>query len=224
MTCVASPRCSLHGAPPAFGTFSIVALDGGDLGVAVASKFFAVGSVVPWAKAGVGAIATQAWANTSYGPRGRMLLEEGLSAADVVERLIGDDEHAAVRQVGVVDARGGVGAHTGAECVAWAGHRTGPGFSVQGNILVGGDVLWAMEEAFRSADGELAERLLAALAAGDAAGGDARGRQSAALLVVRDGGGFGGGDDRHVDLRVDDHPDPIRELRRLLAVRRELSW
>lgn len=201
-------------------TFSIVARDPdtGDLGVAVQSKFFAVGAVVPYAEAGVGAVATQASANTTYGARGLELLRQGLDATDAVERLVADDERRPQRQVGLVDARGNAASFTGEECLDWAGHRTGEGWAVQGNILAGPEVVDAMAEAFQVAEGDLASRLVTALAAGQAAGGDARGRQSAALLVVREGAGYGGFSDRFIDLRVDDHPAPIRELERLLDI------
>lgn len=201
-------------------TFSIVAADPetGELGVAVASKFLAVGAVVPWARAGAGAVATQSYANTSYGPRGLELMAAGLSAEQALARLLADDPDRALRQVGVVDARGGAATFTGEGCHAWAGGRTGRGYAVQGNILTGPEVVDAMAAAFEQARGTLAERLLAALAAGDAAGGDRRGRQSAALLVVKERGGYGGFNDRYVDLRVDDHPDPVRELQRLYGI------
>lgn len=203
-------------------TFSIVARDraNGDLGVAVASKFLAVGSVVPWAQAGAGAVATQALANVSYGPRGLALMAEGLSAAEVLQRLLADDEDRDHRQVGLVDAQGRAAAHTGSACYDWAGHVVGDGFTAQGNILTGGTVAQAMALAFQSASGELAERLLAALAAGDDAGGDSRGRQSAALYVARAGGSYGGLLDRYIDLRVDDHLSPIPELARILQLHR----
>ncbi len=202
-------------------TFSIVAFDPetGDLGVAVESKFFAVGPVVPFAAAGVGAVATQSYANTSYGPRGLAMLREGMAAADVVASLTESDEGREVRQVGIVDAQGTSATFTGDSCLSWAGGRTGPGYAVQGNILAGAAVVDAMAEAFESTGGELATRMVAALAAGQAAGGDARGRQSAALIVVREGGGYGGYNDRYIDLRVDDHPTPIVELQRLLDIR-----
>lgn len=205
-------------------TFSIVGRDtqNGDLGVAVQSKFFAVGSVVPWAKAGVGAIATQAWANTSYGPKGLTLLENGITAAQALDRLIADDDRSAKRQVGIVDAKGGVANYTGDECVEWAGAIKGENYTVQGNILAGEDVVQAMAQAFEEAEGELAERLMTALIAGQRAGGDRRGQQSAALLVVREGGGYGGFNDRYVDLRVDDHERPIEELHRLLKTRLDM--
>jgi uncharacterized Ntn-hydrolase superfamily protein len=203
-------------------TFSIVARDphNGDLGVAVASKFLAVGSVVPWARAGAGAVATQAMANLAYGPDGLALLERGRSAQEALDALLAADGQRDHRQVGIVDAHGGAAAHTGAQCMDWAGHIVGAGFAAQGNILAGADVVRAIAENFARAEGELAERLLAALAAGDAAGGDRRGRQSAALYVARAGGSYGGALDRYVDLRVDDHPAPVPELERLLKLHR----
>jgi uncharacterized Ntn-hydrolase superfamily protein len=203
-------------------TFSIVAHDphNGDLGVAVASKFLAVGSVVPWAQAGAGAVATQALANIGYGPRGLALLAEGRPAAAALEALLADDPQREHRQVGIVDARGGAAAHTGRHCVDWAGHIVGEGFTAQGNILADANVAAAIAIAFRGARGELAERLLGALQAGDAAGGDRRGRQSAALYVARAGSSYGGLLDRYVDLRVDDHPTPLPELARLLRLHR----
>lgn len=207
-------------------TFSIAAWDPSssppEWGVAVASKFLAVGAAVPWASADSGAVATQALANLAYGPDGLALLREGASAEDVVKRLTGVDDEAEHRQVGVVDRAGGVFTYTGTECLDWAGGIQGAGFCCQGNILAGPEVVERMSETFATAKGELAARLLAALAAGDAAGGDRRGRQSAALYVVREGGGYGGGIDRSVDLRVDDHPSPIPELERLFAIHRLL--
>jgi uncharacterized Ntn-hydrolase superfamily protein len=191
----------------------------GDLGVAVESKFFAVGPVVPFAAAGVGAVATQSYANTSYGPRGLEMLSQGMSAADVVTALTEADDGREVRQVGVVDAQGASATFTGESCLHWAGGRTGPGYAVQGNILSGPAVVDAMAEAYELTGGDLATRMVAALAAGQAAGGDARGRQSAALVVAREGGGYGGYNDRYIDLRVDDHPTPIAELQRLLDIR-----
>lgn len=201
-------------------TFSIVAVDpsNGDLGVAVASKFPCVGAVVPWARAGIGAVATQSLANTSFGPDGLSLMKQGMSAAQALDAMVEADDGRDDRQVGMVDARGGTATFTGAGCVDWAGGVTGAGFAAQGNILVGADVVDAMAAAFREHDGDLCDRLLAALSAGDAAGGDRRGRQSAALLVVRDGGGYEGRNDRYVDLRVDDHPDAPAELARLFGV------
>jgi uncharacterized Ntn-hydrolase superfamily protein len=203
---------------PKGGTFSIVACDPAnqDWGVAVASKFFAVGSVVPWAKAGVGAVATQAFANTSFGPRGLLILEQGADAGAALKVLVDSDTGRAQRQVGIVDAKGGAATYTGEKCNAWAGGVAGVNYACQGNILVGEKAVQAMARAFESSKGELAERLLAALEAGDAAGGDSRGRQSAAILVVRPGGGYGGWDDRYLDIRVDDDPQPIKGLRRMM--------
>ncbi|MBC7224935.1 MAG: DUF1028 domain-containing protein [Anaerolineae bacterium] len=214
--------CGNHPATPVVATFSIVALDpaNGDLGVAVASKFLAVGAVVPWAKAGVGAVATQALANLAYGPDGLRLMAQELSAEETLTRLLRDDPEREHRQVGLVDARGRAAAHTGQECFPWAGHHVGEGFCCQGNILTGPEVVQEMARAFQTTQGELAERLLAALLAGDEAGGDRRGRQSAALLVVREGGSYGGTLDRYIDLRVDDHPTPVQELARLLDLHR----
>jgi len=204
--------------PPPVATFSIVAYDPatGDLGVAVQSKFLGVGSVVPWAKAGVGAVATQAWANMLYGPEGLALLEAGKDAATTVAALTAADGDRDRRQVGIVDAQGRAAAHTGARCNAWAGHKVGEHFAAQGNILAGEKVVDAMAEEFAEAHGELADRLLAALAEGQRAGGDKRGQQSAALLVVRKNAGYGGNNDRYIDLRVEDHEKPIAELKRLL--------
>jgi uncharacterized Ntn-hydrolase superfamily protein len=207
--------------PPAgeaASTFSIAAWDRetGDLGVAVASKVLGVGAVVPWLEAGAGAIATQAFANTTYGPEGLKLLREGLSPEEVIAKLTGPDGRREERQIGIADARGRTATFTGKRCIAWAGGRTGDGFAVQGNILVSAATADAMAAAFTGAKGELAERLLAALEAGEKAGGDSRGRQSAAIAVARKGGGYGGFNDRYIDLRVDDHPEPTGELRRLL--------
>ena len=203
-------------------TFSIVGYDqtNGDLGVAVASKFLAVGAVVPWARAGAGAVATQSFANMRFGPDGLDLLAGGLNAEATLARLLADDEGREQRQVGVVDARGGAATFTGSGCHPWAGGMTGAGFAAQGNILSGPEVVAAMATTFEQTEGELAERLLAALAAGDAAGGDSRGRQGAALYVARAGGSYGGVLDRYIDLRVDDHPDPVAELGRLLRLHR----
>lgn len=206
-------------------TFSIVARDSvtGDLGVAVQSKFFAVGTVVPWAKAEVGAIATQAWGNTSYGPLGLAMLEQGYSAQDVVNALTGGDPGRARRQLGIVDAKGDVANWTGDSCLNWAGGRKGRFYTCQGNILTGKEVVDAMAETFEKTKGELAGRLLAAMEAGQAKGGDARGMQSAALLVVRKAGGYNGYTDRYIDLRVDDAQDPFKELRRLLGIQSGLK-
>lgn len=203
-------------------TFSIVARDpqSGELGVAVASKFLAVGAVVPWARAGVGAVATQAWANLSFGPDGLALLEQRVAAPDAVAHLTADDEGREHRQLGIVDAAGRAAAWTGRECMPWAGHVTGSGFTAQGNILSGEAVVQAMAERFENSTGPLPERLVDALAAGQSAGGDSRGQQSAALYVVKEKGSYGGYLDRYVDLRVDDHAAPIDELRKLLDLHR----
>ena len=198
-------------------TFSIVASDPDTeaLGVAVQSKFLAVGAVVPWARAGVGAVATQALANFNYGPRGLELMGRGATARETVEALISSDDEREHRQLGVVDAAGRAATFTGSECFEWAGGITGERNAALGNILVGRETVEAMARTFEDVPGDLAGRLLAALDAGQRAGGDSRGKQSAALLVVREGGGYGGDNDRVVDLRVDDHPEPIRELLRL---------
>jgi uncharacterized Ntn-hydrolase superfamily protein len=205
-------------APPGPSTFSIVAADpeAGEVGVAVASRFFAVGTVVPWARAGVGAVATQANAHTTFGPRGLELLAAGRGAQAALDALLGADDGRERRQVGVVRADGSSATYSGPGCTAWAGGRAGPGYAVQGNILAGEAVVAALERRFLETKGRpLAERLVEALAAGDAAGGDARGRQSAAVLVAREGGGYNGFTDRAVDVRVDDHADPIVEIARL---------
>lgn len=201
-------------------TFSIVAYDPErqEWGVAVQSKFLAAAAVVSWARAGAGAVATQSYANTSYGPRALEWMAQGLSAQEVVARLIAEDEGRAQRQVGVVDAQGNAAAYTGEGCLEWAGHIVGKHYACQGNILVDERTVQAMAEAFEATGGELAERLVAALAAGQAAGGDRRGQQSAGLLVVREGGGYGGFNDRYIDLRVDDDPQPIEKLRQLLEL------
>ena len=206
------------GSRPVVATYSICAcdLDAGQWGVATQSKFLAVGSVVPWAAPHVGAIATQSYANPRYGPDGLALLREGLSAADVVERLTAADSDREQRQIGVVDGAGRAATFTGSECHAWAGGVTGDGFAAQGNILVSAATVDALAETFTSSTGRpLAERLVACLAAAEAAGGDSRGRQSAALLVVEQDGGYAGLSDTLVDLRVDDHPEPIEELERI---------
>ncbi|HEX5936305.1 MAG TPA: DUF1028 domain-containing protein [Actinomycetota bacterium] len=201
-------------------TFSIAAADpdAGDWGIAVASRFPCVGAVVPWAKAGVGAVATQSWANTAFGPDGLALMAGGVPADDALARLLDDDEGREDRQVGLVDGAGRAATFTGATCMDWAGGVTGPGFAAQGNILVGEAVVAALSDTFAGTEGDLCDRLLAALLAGDAAGGDRRGRQSAALLVVREGGGYEGRNDRYIDLRVDDHPEAPTELARLFEV------
>jgi uncharacterized Ntn-hydrolase superfamily protein len=201
-------------------TFSIVACDpaSGDLGVAVASKFPAVGAVVPWARAGVGVVATQSSANTDFGPDGLRLMGGGLPAASALDAVLESDDDREERQVGFVDPTGGAASFTGANCMDWAGGVTGDGFAAQGNILAGEAVVAALARTFTEMEGDLCDRLVAALLAGDAAGGDRRGKQSAALLVVRTGGGYEGRNDRYIDLRVDDHPDAPRELARLFTV------
>jgi len=201
-------------------TFSIVAHDPetGDLGIAVQSKFLAVGAVVPWARAGVGAVATQSYANTTYGPRGLELLASGRTAEEALAALTADDSSAHQRQAGIVDAHGRSATFTGPGCYTWAGGVSGPSFATQGNILVGEATVTAMAETFQHTTGALWHRLVEALAAGQRAGGDSRGQQSAALLVVRESGGYSGFNDRMIDLRVDDHPQPIDELRRILIL------
>ncbi len=203
-------------------TFSIVAVDlaVGEFGVAVASKFLAVGSVVPWARAGVGALATQAWANLSFGPGGLDLLAQGLAAEDVVRHLIDADNDREHRQLGVVDRQGNAAAWSGKECFHWTGHRTGPGYTCQGNILAAAGVVSAMAETFPRTAGPLPERLVTTLEVGQAEGGDSRGQQSAAVYVVKKKGSYGGYLDRYIDLRVDDHATPITELRKLLELHR----
>ena len=202
-------------------TYSICAcdLDRGQWGVATQSKFLAVGSVVPWAMPHVGAVATQSYANPRYGPDGLRLLGEGLSAVEVVERLTAADDDRGQRQLGIVNGQGRAATYTGAECHAWAGGRTGSCYAAQGNILVSGATVDALAEAFEATPAmTLAERLLDCLDAAEAAGGDSRGRQSAALLVVERDGGYAALSDTLVDLRVDDHPDPLVELRRLFGL------
>jgi uncharacterized Ntn-hydrolase superfamily protein len=201
-------------------TFSIVAYDSvnGDWGVAVASRYFSVGSVVPWAEAGVGAIATQANVNVGYGPRGLELLRQGLAAKEVLAKLLAEDQFPPTdgRQVAIIDRNGNIAAYTGPNAPKWAGDRQGRNWTAQGNILVGPQVPEAMGKAFEATEGELAEKLFAALKAGDDAGGDSRGKQSASILVVRRGGGRNINNDRYVYINVDDNPQPIPELRRLL--------
>ena len=206
-------------------TYSLCAcdLDAGQWGVVTQSKFLAVGAIVPWAEPGVGAVATQSFANPRYGPDGLALLRTGLQAEQVVEQLTAADADRGLRQLGVVDAHGGSATFTGPGCHAWAGGRTGFGYAAQGNILVSGGTVDALAATFESTVGRpLAVRLLESLAAGEAAGGDRRGRQSAALLVVERGGGYGGLSDVLVDLRVDDHPEPIDELHRLFEIHKAL--
>jgi uncharacterized Ntn-hydrolase superfamily protein len=208
--------------PASIATFSIVAHDPetGDFGVAVQSKYFDVGSVVPHARANAGAIATQAMGNIFYGYEGLALLEAGVPASEVLEKVMAGDPKKEFRQVGLVDQQGRAVTFTGSQTLPWSGGRTGEGYAVQGNLLAGAEVVNSMAAAFESASGELAQRLLLALSAGQSAGGDSRGRQSAALLVVRPGAGYMGANDRLIELDVEDHPAPIRELTRLLDIRR----
>jgi uncharacterized Ntn-hydrolase superfamily protein len=203
-------------------TYSMVALDPatGDLGVAVQSKFLAVGAVVPWAQAGVGAVATQSFANVTFGPGGLARLASGMSAAQVMERLVNADPLRSHRQVGIVDAHGGSATHTGGACFAWAGGLTGPGFAAQGNILAGVGVVDGLADTLLAGGKPFPELLIACLVAADAAGGDRRGRESASLLVVRANAGYGGANDRWIDLRVDHDDDPIGQLGRLLDLQR----
>jgi uncharacterized Ntn-hydrolase superfamily protein len=209
-------------------TFSIVAYDpsNGDCGVTVASRYFSVGAVVPWAEAGVGCIATQANVNVGYGPRGLELLRQGLSAKEVLAKLLAEDKFPPTdgRQVAIVDSKGNIATYTGPHAPDWHGDRQGKTWSAQGNILVGPQVPEAMGRAFEATDGELAEKLYAALKAGDDAGGDARGKQSASMLVVRKGGGRNINNDRYIYINVDDSPAPIPELRRLLDINLGLLW
>ncbi|MHA1303320.1 MAG: DUF1028 domain-containing protein [Candidatus Heimdallarchaeaceae archaeon] len=201
-------------------TFSIVAYDpkSKQWGVAVQSKFIAVGSIVPFAKANVGAIATQAYANTSYGPKGLALLEQGFTAEETIEILTKHDELKEQRQIGIVDRFGNAASFTGKECFEWAGHIVGDNFACQGNILASEEVVSAMAEAYKETPGDLVERLLAALFAGQEKGGDKRGKQSAAILIVKEEGAYDGGTDRYINVRVDDHPTPIRELQRVFTL------
>ncbi|MDM7275055.1 MAG: DUF1028 domain-containing protein [Thermoprotei archaeon] len=204
-------------------TFSIVAVDvdRGDVGVGVASRFIASGSIVPWVKLNVGGVATQSWANVRFGPLILSLLENGFSPRRAVEAVLHGDPRREFRQVGVVSVSGEAYAFTGRECIKYAGHIVGDGFTVLGNILAGPQVIEDMARAFESTRGELVDRILEALQAGDRAGGDRRGRQSAAIIVVRPCGGYGGCDEgvgKYVDLRVDDHPDPVSELRRVFKI------
>ena len=198
-------------------TFSIVGFDPktNELGIAVQSKFIGVGSVVPWAKAGVGAIATQSYANPAYGPDGLKLLAEGKSAEEAIRILTENDEGIRERQVGIVDANGNSATFTGEDCIDYAGGIAGENFAAQGNLLVNEETVRAMADTFVNTEGTLADRLLKALDAGQEAGGDKRGKLSAALYIVKENGGYLGANDRYIDLRVDDHPDPIKELIRI---------
>ena len=201
-------------------TFSIVGFDPKtkELGVAVASKFLCVGAVVPFAKAGVGAIATQSWANLDYGIDGLDMLQGGMAPEEVLKELVANDEKSGARQVGIVDASGRSAIYSGEDCFEWAGGIAGTNFAIQGNLLVSEDTVQAMKTVFLQHEGAFAERLLAALQAGESAGGDKRGKQSAALLIVKENGSYGGYTDRYIDLRVDDHVDPVKELARLLKL------
>ncbi|MBT2693670.1 DUF1028 domain-containing protein [Bacillus sp. ISL-55] len=201
-------------------TFSIAGYDPQEKewGIAVQSKFLGVGAVVPFAKAGVGAVATQSYANTAYGPQALELMEQGKTAEEVMELITKDDPDKEMRQVGLIDAKGNPATFTGTYCYDWAGGVTGKHFAAQGNILVDENTVKAMAGTFESTEGSLAHRLLQALNAGQQAGGDSRGQQSAALLVVKEKGGYGGYNDRYIDLRVDDHPEPITELIRIYGL------
>jgi uncharacterized Ntn-hydrolase superfamily protein len=217
----------LCGAVPAMATFSIVAYDPrtGEFGVAVASRYFAVGAVVPWAEADIGVVATQANVNVGYGPRALELLRKGLTAQQVVDALLAEDTfpNKEGRQIAVIDKKGNVAVFTGPRAPDWHGDRKGSNYSVQGNRLAGPQVLDAMSRAFENTKSELAEKLYAALKAGDDAGGDRLGRQSASIVVVRKRGGRNINNDRYVFLNVDDHPDPLKELRRLLDIQMSIN-
>lgn len=203
-------------------TFSIVAYDEKEpaWGIAVASKFPAVGAVVPWAQAGAGAVATQSFANTSYGPRGLKMMAKGMSAEETLARLLEADPDKELRQVGLVDAQGRAATFTGSGCFAWAGGAAGAGYACQGNILAGGEVVEALEKTFLETQGDLPARLYAALLAADRAGGDRRGRQSAAIYTVKPKGGYAGFNDRWLDYRVDDDADPVPRLGELIEMHR----
>jgi len=209
---------------PIVATYSIVAcdLEAGQWGVSVQSKFLSVGSVVPWAEPHVGAIATQAYANPRYGPNGLDLLRQGLSAQEVVDRLTSEDDGRDHRQLGIVDGEGRAATYTGSECMDWAGGRTGEGYAAQGNILVSKETVDALAETFESSSGPLAERLIDCLASAQEAGGDSRGQQSSALLVVERDGGYARMSDVVVELRVEDHERPIEELRRIYKLHDEI--
>jgi len=213
------------GLRPLIATYSIVAcdLEAQQWGVSVQSKFLSVGSVVPWAEPHVGAVATQAYANPRYGPNGLQLLREGLSAQEVVDRLTGEDEGRDHRQLGIVDGKGNAATYSGRECMDWAGGRTGTNYAAQGNILISAETVDALAETFESSAGRpLADRLIDCLAAAQAAGGDSRGQQSSALLVVQRDGGYAGMSDVVVELRVEDHERPIEELRRIYTLHDEI--
>ena len=201
-------------------TFSIVGFDPdtGEIGIAVQSKFLGVGSVVPWARAGIGAIALQSWSNTSYAESALKMMSEGVHPEEIMAVLTGPDDMREQRQVGIVDCKGRSATYSGSSCMDWAGGICGENFAAQGNILVGKATVDALAETFISGKGDLSSRLTSALAAGQKAGGDRRGMQSAALYIAKAGGGYGGYNDRYVDIRVDDHPDPINELCRILTL------
>jgi uncharacterized Ntn-hydrolase superfamily protein len=222
LAAIARPAADPAPEPPeVVATFSVVGYDPDtkEWGVAVASKFLAVGSVVPWAEAGVGAVATQSYANVTFGPKGLELMRKGKTAEETVKALTDDDEGRDQRQVGMIDAKGEASTYTGKKCNAWAGGKTGKHFACQGNILAGPEVVDAMAKAFEESKGPLAWRLMASLEAGDKAGGDKRGKQSAAVYVAKAKGGYAGLNDRYIDFRVDDHKEPIPELARVLALR-----
>lgn len=211
----------------AIATFSIAAFDPatGEIGVAVASRFFGVGAVVPWAKAGTGAVATQAYANTTFGWRGLELMEKGATPDEAMEILLRSDEKAERRQVGIVSVDGKSATFTGEGCSAWAGGRNGKNYAVQGNILAGESVVAAMEDAFLNTTGSLADKMYAALLAGEKEGGDSRGKQSAAIYIAKEKAGYGGYTDQAIDIRVDDHQEPFKELGRLLNIAQmNYSW
>ena len=221
IVCIAYSKNTLPSMP--ISTFSIIARDSetNELGVAVQSKFIAVGSVVPYARAGVGAVASQAWGNVQYGPVGLKLLSQDKNTEQVIDLMIKADPLQKHRQVAIINKDGNTSNHTGTECLNWAGARTGKDFSVQGNLLTGPEVVEAMAKSFKKSSGFLAERLIEALRAGQAAGGDKRGMQSAALLVVKENWGYGGLNDRFRNLRVDDHSNPIEELNRIYKIHRK---
>ncbi len=198
-------------------TYSICGLDPktGEIGIAVQSKFMCVGAIVPYGEAGTGIVATQSWANTSFGPKAMEMLKKGMEPEKIIEVMLAEDEGKEFRQVGVLSADGKSAAFTGNQCFSWAGNISGENFTCQGNILAGPQVIEAMAKTFQNTGGDLAERLLQALEAGTEAGGDRRGKQAAALLVLKDKGGYGGFNDRYIDLRVDEHREPVKELRRL---------
>jgi uncharacterized Ntn-hydrolase superfamily protein len=219
---VAGCHTTRQTAIPPVATFSIVAYDPetGDLGVAVQSRFLGVGAVVPWAKAGIGAVATQSYANTTYGPEGLRLMADGMSAGAALGKLTNADPKRQLRQAALINGKGEAAAFTGDSCHDWAGHRVGKHYSVQGNILAGERVVEAMAKAFEKGEGDLGDRMIGALVAGQEAGGDTRGKQSAALLIVRKGAGYAGLNDRYRDIRVDDHATPIKELHRIYQLHR----